>query len=189
MLEEMDRQPPPLQAALAPLRQEYQGEIDKLTAQRVQLLGETVRFWGGKTAPGGEVPCRVSLRLRAPRRIDFVQLEVEFAGDRLEFVGTDPPDGAAAPVPLAHVAGGRLHLAVIPPVGDGPWSADEHQLGVVRFRARPGAAGVIDLRVKSLEVREEGEAVPGIQALDGLVFIERPLEAVAAAPASGIPSG
>src|SRR6187402_1728278 len=86
-LEELATQPPEILAAMAPIRQQWQTNIDNLEARRGALLGDSVRLRGGAIAADGTVQCELSLRLRLGARVGDVTVKLAPDGNELEYVG------------------------------------------------------------------------------------------------------
>jgi hypothetical protein len=180
-LAELARQPGDVLAIVAPLREQWQHELGTLVDERGALLGETLRLWGGWVAPGEDLSCRLTLRLRNSATVASVSCRVEFPPDLLEFVGARRgADSADEPPATADVGHGTLRVLVPDGSRGAPWPAGEYELGVLRFRAPAGtAAGIADLRVT--DVRVVRTAPPGalglvapprvVAALDGVVFV------------------
>jgi hypothetical protein len=90
---------PEERAVIAAFRDEAIAEIRRLSGERAELLGETIRVTGDEVVPWAETGCRLSLRTRMPGTVASSALTVNFPPEALTFVGTEAgADAAAAPI-------------------------------------------------------------------------------------------
>lgn len=165
-----------IRGALAPEAAEYQASIERLMAERAQLLGESVRLHGGSVETGADFECRLTLRQRKPGVIEQVRVEVSYPADKLTFVSARPGADSPGSQPfLGQNSPGRVEVIVINPSNGMEWESREFEVGLLVFRPAAGAQpGIIDLSVRIVEVRRDGENMFPVIPLDGIVFVHAP---------------
>lgn len=159
--------------SLAPITAEYQSAVDKLMAERAQLLGESVRLHGGSVGINSEFVCRLTLRLRKPGVVERVRVEVSYPEDKLTFIGANPgKDSSGVQPSLTQLSAGRVEVTILDPSDGAVWEPEEFEVGLLVFRPSQGAQQeIIDLPVRILEVRRDGEKIFPVTPLDGIVFL------------------
>jgi CHAT domain len=156
--------------ALAEFRDDAVAAIAALSAERAELLGETIRVTGGTVTPGTEARCRLTLRIRQPGTVDLVALTVNFPPEALTFVGTEAGADSATP-PMVAPSEGAVQVSVIDPGGGNQWPVGEYELGFLRFElvgATPPP--LIDVTVTAPRVNRDGAVAP-FKSSDGLVIV------------------
>jgi hypothetical protein len=171
-IEKIAARPPEERAALEEFRLDALSNLDKLHAQRADLVGESVRLLGGRAAPHGEIRCRVSLRLHQPGTVGLVQFILEYPTAALTFSGSDPgADVTGRPLTAAY-GQGALQVAIVDPGRGERWAPREYELGFLCFAVSGDAnASIVDLRVTRSQVTRDGAAAD-IRSVDGVAFIE-----------------
>jgi hypothetical protein len=154
------------------LRLDWIAQIEGLLARRCELVGESVRVHGGRTVAGGEVECRMSVRLHQPGTVGLLQFRVEFPEDKLTYVRSEATAGMSAPPAAAILSGGALLVVLAAPGGGAPWPAGDHEIGVLRFSVmRDVPPSLIDIRVGGAELLKDNQRTV-VAPIDGVVFIE-----------------
>jgi hypothetical protein len=172
-VEKILAQPPELRAPLDDLRRGWITEMERLLAERSNLLGDAIEIRGARAPAGQVVTCRLSLRLRTAATIDLIHFRLEYPAGDISFVDTTA--GADAPLPpaVARLDHGKLLAVLVTPSGGTPWPAGEHDLGSVRFAVPPGApAKVIDIRLTTPHVAQDGQPPLAVTPADGILFVD-----------------
>jgi hypothetical protein len=152
---------------------EYRGELEKLARKRDELLGQTVRLWGGVGKGGQEVSARLTLRLRLPHTIDMVKCFVRYPSDKMTFTGTSDGANTQANPPVADIpAPGELRLICATPSAGQIWQPGEYEVGLLNFKIADGVKScLIDLKLSDVGVQEGGQKLV-FTCLDGVLFVE-----------------
>jgi hypothetical protein len=171
-LEDMAKQPADVRAALEPLRATWMQEIDALQAKRGELLGESLRLWGGSAKPGQTVDCRLTIRLRARASVGLTQVDVAYPVDRLRYVGSAAAQHSALAIPAVADRGDGTLGVVLPNVSQNQeWPPGEYAIGVLKFEVRGGVVdGLAELRLSNPQVARVG-GIGKLATLDGIIFI------------------
>lgn len=152
---------------------EYRKEFEDLAKKRGELLGQTVRLWGGVAKAGLETDCRLTLRLRLPHAIDMVQCLVNYPADKLTFTSTSEGiNSPGKPVLANTVAPGQLRVICATPSGGQTWQPAEYELGILKFKLADGVlSGMIDLQLSDIVVMEGGQKLV-FTCLNGVLFVD-----------------
>ncbi len=173
VLSDIASQPAILRNMVAPMSATYQSAVEGLVAERAQLLGESVRLHGRSVGNDTEFECRLTLRLRKPGVVERVRVVVSYPADTLTFVGAKPGRHSASAQPsLTHPSLDCVEVTILDPSGGAACGPGEFEVGLLVFRTAEGARqGIIDLPVKVLEIRRDGEKMFPVTPLDGVVFV------------------
>jgi hypothetical protein len=159
-------------AALEPFRQEGIGDVERLLADRAELLGETVRLTGGRFAAGAELRFRLSLRTRQAGAVSLIGCTVEYPADVLSFLEAKAGGGFPA-APLTAAQDGSVQVLVEPP-DDLQWPVGERELAQLVFTRKQGPLpAVLDLKVTVPRVTRGGQQVT-FRSVDAVVFEDPP---------------
>ena len=144
-------------AALAGFKSDAIADIEKLVADRAELLGETIRLTWDRAAAGPNFRCRLSLRMRQAGVVESVSCTAEFPPGTLSYVGAEAADGLPGP-PLTADRGGAVQLRV-EPGGVEQWPIGERDLGFLTFAPVAGAAlpPVLDIALAGPSVVRDGQ--------------------------------
>lgn len=169
ILKDLAKQPPEIAAATAPLRAQWQADMDGLLDERGAILGETVRLRGGRVDASQDVECALTVQLRAGATI----------GDVKATLGHDPADfSVLAVAPGKDVApggvfqGGGGTEVLVPGASRGvQWAAGEYELAKIRFHvANPGASPVLRIPLAAATVAKNGGPAAPWRPLHAVVF-------------------
>jgi len=157
--------------ALASFWSEEIAEVERIVVERADLYGETVRLTAGLAAPGGEIRCRITVRLRQKTTLGLVRLRVEFPVETVSFNSVE--QGAeAASAPATNVTAGGIDIVIVDPGGGKALSAGEYEIGFLRLSVAPAAEpSVVDLKVSAAELTKSGKTAAA-RGVDGLLFVE-----------------
>jgi CHAT domain len=192
MIEEIAKQPPEIQQALTPSREEYQAKIEARTDQKNAILGNSVRLWGGRAKPGDVVSCRLTLKLLMPAAIRTVNMAIAFS-KFLSFRGHRPGDvGGDLAVNIQPDFDGRNLRITVPNVSSGGrWQANEYELAILDFEV--AARTTIPIATLKLsDVIVDADPPTSFSTLDGVVFVAesaKRAKAIAAAEAQVAKNG
>jgi hypothetical protein len=144
-------------AALAGFKSDAIADIEKLVADRAELLGETIRLTWDRAAAGPNLRCRLSLRMRQAGVVESVSCTAEFPPGSLSYVGAEAGDGLPGP-PLTAAQGGAVQVRV-EPGGVEQWPIGERDLGFLTFAPVAGAAlpPVLDIALAGPNVVRDGQ--------------------------------
>ena len=172
-LEVMQRQPTATRQAVTPLLRDYQQELKTLEHKQGQLLGETVRLWGGSAQPGKRFESRLTLRLRLLGRIDLVQVTFRYPTGHMTFERMITGEHFAGPPPTTvESAVGLIQVTLPIPSGDQEWYPGEYEVGRLQFQLPAGTQpSIADLQIVQVGVWRGGRAAT-FQPLSGVVFID-----------------
>ncbi len=173
ILADMQRQPAEIRQSLSPLRLQYRQELEALEHRRGQLLGETVRLWGGSARLGQVFESRLTLQLRAPGRIDLIQVTVQYPTVQMAFQKVVAGQHfAGSPPVVIEPTEGQVQVVLPTPSGGQEWAPGEYEVGRLQFLLPAGAQpGIVDLQIVQADVRRGG-LVAMFKPLSGVVFVE-----------------
>jgi len=181
VLDDIAREPLELREMLEPKRREWQGMIQEFQRARAELLGDSIRLYGGSVRAGQNIDCRLSLRVLLPPGgqggqgvINQVKITVAFDSTKMSFVqGLAGTDAAGGPPFTNPVAPGQLQVMILEPSGGNSWSPREYDIGLLRFHLNAGLRPeILDLQLQDLEIRRDGQRVASFRSLDAVVFVE-----------------
>lgn len=162
---------PEEQQALANMRAGLMVQIDQLEDQRAQLIGDSLRLWGGSAKRGAEVELKIELRLRLAETIGLVEFEVKFDPAKLTFSGSVQAAETGINPAVAPGAAGTLRV-VVPNASNGAqWAPGRYNLGSLRFAIAAAADTIVNLELANARVTENG-AVSQFTTLDPVIFVD-----------------
>jgi hypothetical protein len=150
----------------------FRDQINKLEDKRGNLLGETLRLYGGRADANRQIECRLTLRLRAPATIANINLDVCYLENKVTFIKACPanqfPD--LFPAVVGNPVGGKVKL-IIPNASKGTeWNPGDYELGLLSFQVVAGVKDpAIELHIENGVVDKDGKATP-FEALNAMVF-------------------
>jgi hypothetical protein len=175
VVENIDQQPPAIQAVMAATRAEHEGKLQELLRRRGDLLGETVRVYGGRAAPGERVEARLVLRTRVRGKVPYVAVNLTFPPDRLTLLAVRPgKDSAGRPADRVQTGvEGRERLIILNPAGGADLPPGEYEIAVLEWQVSGASLpGIVEIAVVPELIARDGNQTK-VQALNGLVFIPR----------------
>jgi hypothetical protein len=112
--------------------------------------------------------------VRVPGIIDLVKVSISYPTDKLTYescdAGADTPGNQPT---VGNPAPGELQVVVLSPSNAVSWNPAEYEVGLLKFRLAPGLEpGILDLSVKVLEIRRNGQRLAFVQPLDGVLFVK-----------------
>jgi CHAT domain len=170
-VERIAAKPAEERAVLADFRDESSGEIERLSDERAQLVGECIRVYGKRVPEGDEVRLRLTLRTRVPGTFDLVALSVNYPPAALAFVGADGASAGAA-APATSSTEGAAQVVVANPGAGNQWAAGDYDLGFLRFNLVDGGPRpFINVTVTAPQVMRDGKPAT-FKTVDALVNVE-----------------
>jgi hypothetical protein len=171
-LSDMAAQPDNTRTLLAPLRVQYQHQLEDLIKQRGNLLGSTVRLWGGTAKAGGTVECSITICLRAPAIATSVRFNVKYPSGALRFNSSSAAPDRPKVVPMtANIGDGQMRVSIDTPSEGQNWQPAEYAVGALNFDLDANQVpGVLNIAIENLEVKTEGVG-PAFSSMDAVVFV------------------
>jgi hypothetical protein len=140
-LTDLSKQPPEIVAATAPLRAQWQAQIEALQLSRGAELGDSVRLRGGTLDANGLVTCELSVRLRLAAKVGDVAVTLAPDAAEFAFVRIDDAPGVRQNSIFSRMnANQQLTISAQNPLGTDELVAGEYVLATVTFRLQNGAA-------------------------------------------------
>jgi hypothetical protein len=160
------------QQAAAPLVAEWRQQVDELQRRIGQLLGETLRLYGGTAKPGAIIPCRLTFRLRTPAQIGDVLVCVKYPADKVSYSTVNVGANTRGNVPFVqNPAPGELTL-LLPNASQGvQWTPDEYELALLTFQVQAGVTDpFLNLSLMEGKVQRDGADTP-CETQSAVVFV------------------
>lgn len=174
-LDQMARQPAEVLPLLEDMRKQLEEEISRLVTERAQIIGDTVRLFGGRVVAGREIECLLKLRLHDKKTIGVLRGTLKLPpGNTVTFVNGSPGAHANGRAPLTGADPqdpGALTLAImLQPV---ELQAGEYELAKLRFRVSANVpASVVDILLSDVIVAQNGADL-AMESLPAVLFVRR----------------
>jgi hypothetical protein len=170
ILEELARHTDEYSMALRSLRDEYRSKIEELTERKNQLLGNSIRLWGGRAKPGEVVSCRLTLRLRSPAAVRNIKLVLMFPPKAVVFKGhRSEAHGEKMTVNMRGL-NGMLQVSIRDVSHGDQWDRNEYDLAVFDFEVGARTSDpIVTVRVSDIAV--DMSPAMTVSNLDGVIFV------------------
>lgn len=171
-LADLAAQPPAVRQAAADLEASWRATIEQLNDQRGRLLGDTVRLKGDLAAPGENVDCKLSIRLRGKSKVKKLRVLLRLAGTGLDLLNVLPGNDFNG-VPLIGATAEGVLVQLDDVSGDLDWDPKEYEVAVISLRLQPNV--VAPSVVVPIEIKDAiYEPAVNPQVIHGMVFVRPP---------------
>lgn len=158
--------------ALAEMRADQLARIRELEEQRGQLIGDSLRIWGGDTQRGSTIDLRIELRLRLAETIGQIDFTLRFDPAKVRYVNAlQAVDTQITPFVGAPGPPGEIRVLVPNASRGQQWPPGRFNLGLLRFEVDATADAITHLQMSNANVTENGQATP-FTTLDPVILVE-----------------
>jgi hypothetical protein len=135
--------------------------------RRSQILGDTVRLYGGRPDVTGLIDCALKLRLQLPGRIGDIELDVQHDPTEFELVSRKPGQQIAADSISFRDPG---FVLIRNASRNGIWAPDEYELARFVFKLKnPSAKPLFHIAVGNAFITLNGQK-KRLQTQDAFVY-------------------